>query len=180
MGYKRSGKDSLAARLVNAHGWARYAFADPMRAMLESLDPIVTLGGQRLRLSDVLAMHSGWDGAKERLPEVRRLMQALGTEAGRAILGEDVWVTTTMREVDRTPGPVVVTDVRFPNEAQAVVDRGGVLVRVLRPTLRRDDPHPSENSVDDVGADYTVVNDGTLDDLQAVADLIADDLTASP
>ncbi len=59
-----------------------------------------------------------------------------------------------------------VTDVRFPNEAQAIRAAGGLVIKVVRPSLGvPTDEHPSETSVDLVYADITIVNDGTLDDL---------------
>ncbi len=192
-GRKRSGKDTLAARLISHHGFTRVSFAEPMRKMLKAQDPIVDWVGDEVRtdpvhLTEVLGPDDDWETAKE-LPEVRRLMQALGTEGGRAILGENVWVDAAFRVVDEIPGPVVITDVRFPNEADAVQrwrryygdrfdqDRtDGLLVRVSRPGLPEDDIHPSETALDDRIANVRVINDGTIADLHRAADAIASQL----
>jgi len=181
-GRKRSGKDTLAARLISHHGFTRVSFAEPMRHMLKAQNPIVAAEpgwiGADLRLTDVLGPEDDWEVAKE-LPEVRRLLQALGTEAGRNILGENVWVDAAFRVVDEIPGPVVITDVRFPNELHYVEGwcgsgRYGLTVRVERPSLPPNtDLHPSETALDDAAFDYGVRNDGTVADLHVQADNIA-------
>lgn len=192
-GRKRSGKDTLAARLISHHGFTRVSFAEPMRKMLKAQDPIVDWVEDEVRtdpvhLTEVLGPDDDWETAKE-LPEVRRLLQALGTEGGRAILGENVWVDAAFRVVDEIPGPVVITDVRFPNEARAVQsweryygdrwdqDRtSGLLVRVTRPGLPEDDLHVSETALDDWSFPLHVPNTGTIADLHDVADAIVSNL----
>ncbi len=191
-GKKRSGKDTFAARLIEEHGFTQVRFADPLRAMLKAQNPIVAVREgaivsdysygewtdypgtpEGIHLSEVLGPEDDWETAKE-LPEVRRLMQALGTEAGRNILGENIWVNTALKMVEAIEGPVVITDARFPNEAELVTDIG-TLVRITRPSLGvPTDLHPSETALDDwwVDPDFDVVNDGTIADLHAHADRI--------
>ena len=64
-------------------------------------------------------------------PEVRRLLQVIGTEAGRDIHGIDVWVDMTFDAIQKLgpDQPVVLTDIRFANEAQRLRSHGGHLVR---------------------------------------------------
>lgn len=166
-GLARSGKDTAAEALV-ADGWERRAFADSLRSFMYQLNPIVLPAGTRLR-SVVNAY--GWETAKTSIPEVRELLQRCGTDAGRNVLGENVWVTATLGDLPELHRPsVVVTDVRFPNEADAIRDYGGVVVRIVRPgvTLIRDaegNVHPSETALDDYPIFHVVVNDGTPEDL---------------
>jgi len=170
-GRKRSGKDTFAARLVAEHGFTRVAFADPMREMALALDPYVDLQG--FRLSELIDAY-GWELAKEQFPEVRRTLQRLGTEAGRDVLGESLWVDAAMRKVDalRAAGtPVVVTDVRFPNEAEAIDGAGGYLLRVERPGLPEGDLHESETALDTwTQFDGVVGNNRDIADLERQAD----------
>ncbi|MCW2725871.1 MAG: hypothetical protein JWN35_2792 [Frankiales bacterium] len=185
IGLKRSGKDTYAARLVAEHGFTRLALADPMRDAALALDPIVNVydagdewgGIFTERLSEVVA-RVGWDRAKEEYPEVRRTLERLGTEVGRDIFGEDSWLGITDAKVSATPGPVVITDVRFPNEYEWIKRRGGVLVRVIRPgvTLAAE-PHSSEllaADLDGYPADRTVINGSTITDLHVHADDIVE------
>ena len=176
MGKKRAGKDVIAARLVEAHGFTRLAFADPMRAALLALDPIIpfvtapSAPFPPLRLG-VYVTCVGWEAAKEHV-EVRRLLQQYGTGI-RDYAGRDVWVDAMERNLHNTLGPVVISDVRFPNEAARISRLGGVLARVYRPDLVSTDTHISELALDDLQPDYGIVNDGTLDDLHRYADTLA-------
>lgn len=166
-GRKRSGKDSFAERLTTAHGFTRVAFADPMRELALALDPLISEGWRLSELVDAF----GWEGAKEN-PEVRRTLQRLGTEGGRKVLGENIWVDTAMTTAHAIGGPVVFTDVRFPNEAQAVKRAGGVVVRIERQGLPAGDLHSSETAMDDWLFDFIVHNDDTLDALHSEADRV--------
>jgi hypothetical protein len=60
---------------------------------------------------------------------------------------------------------VVISDCRFPNEAQAIKAQGGMIVRILRAGLTVDS-HPSEQLVESIPADFTIENNSTVDDLQ--------------
>ena len=176
-GRKRSGKDTFAEQLVKEHGFTRIAFADPLKAVARELDPVVDVHQatpyvvQRIRLSDVLGPDDDWETAKE-LPEVRRLLQALGV-AVREHIDSEVWVDAALVKAAAVPGPVVITDVRFPNEAERVRWDGGKVVRVNRPGLPQTDLHISETALDDLVADYVVGNGGTVADLHESADEVA-------
>lgn len=176
-GYARSGKDTAGRALVDL-GWERRSFADRLREFLLALDPIAHLGiYAHRRLSDVVA-DFGWETAKDNIPEVRALLQRCGTEAGRVVLGENVWVDATLRDLDPAQ-PVVITDVRFPNEAAAIQEAGGIVVRIERagvgPTVGADGTiHASETAMTTWPFDAVLRNDGTVAELRAAMwDLIA-------
>jgi hypothetical protein len=180
MGRARSGKDSVAARLMGHHNYSRVAFADPLRDMALALDPWVVSPGDSapLRLSQVVR-NVGWEQAKEYLPEVRRTLQALGQSVRD--VDPNFWLRLALDRVDSIAGPVVITDVRYPNEAQALRARGFLMVRVWRPrypavTVDAEGlaarQHVSETALDGYVPDVTVVNGGTLADLHARADLL--------
>lgn len=159
-GYAQAGKDTLGAILVAQHGFRRVAFADKLRAMALALDPIVgaAMFGETFRLSDLIDQ-GGWEEAK-RSPEVRRLLQRLGTEAGRDILGNDIWVNAALDQVnlDDPSERIVITDCRFLNEAQAIRRTGGYVVRIERPGIKAVNAHPSETALDGFDFDNVVLN----------------------
>lgn len=170
IGKKRAGKDSFAARLVSRHGFTRLGFADPLKAVLLELNPVVGPGEMPLSF---LVRRCGWEGAKDS-PEVRRLLQVLGT-AMRDKVSKMVWLEAAMRKVATTPGPVVISDVRFLNEADAIKAAGGYLVRITREGTGGD-RHVSETDLDGYPTEYTISNDGPLEALWAKADAIVADL----
>ena len=158
-GFARSGKDTTAAILVAEYGYTRVAFADGVRSMALSVDPL--LYGD-IRLSSVVRA-VGWEKAKDTIPEVRRLLQAIGTEGVRDHIGPDSWIIACKRIIDEIDGPVVVTDARFPNESSAIHSWGGTMVRIIR--LNDDGSefdsgvsrsHPSEASIPSLPTDFTI------------------------
>lgn len=182
MGKARSGKDTVAARLVAEYGYQRVAFADPLKEMALSVDPLIpTTDGIHVRLS-ALVRDAGWEYAKDRHPEVRRILQTVG----QSIRGYDLdyWVNVAMRGIAELTltnrGPVVVTDVRYPNEAEALRARGFTLVRVVRPNRpERLTPaedaarfHTSETALDDWNPDVLVFNGGSLAELTQRVDAL--------
>lgn len=111
------------------------------------------------------------------LMSVRELLQKLGTEAMRVGLHENVWVNALFTDFK---GDIhwVVTDMRFPNEMEAVKEKGGITIRVMRPKSRqmllmnattvidtRLIEHPSETALDDAEFDYEIINDGSIEEL---------------
>lgn len=165
-GYARSGKDT-AARVLE--GYQRVAFADTMREFLYRLNPVVGEDSRKasyVRVSDVIDS-VGWNGYKESYwgGEIRKLMQRLGTECGRQLMGEDVWVNAALDNL--SPGKYTVTDVRFVNEADAIKARGGKLIRIERPGIGPVNDHISETGLDDYpNFDAVIINDGSVSDLR--------------
>ena len=158
-GYARSGKDTVAELLVLNYGFKRMAFADGIRDALIALNPILHDGH---RLNEVVQMY-GWDVAKAK-DEVRRLLQVMGTEVGRKLIHEDVWVWRLFNQID-TDERIVIPDVRFPNEARMIKERGGEVWRINRHNHSAVNDHISERAMDNYMFDRVVYNDGTLDDL---------------
>lgn len=213
-GVSQSGKDTLARFLIDNHGYRRYGLADGVRAMAEAIDPTIAIpsGLWSTRPQDpvylsaagnivgctslsALVKRFGWDEIKTKLPEVRALLQRIGTEGGREFWGPDCWINRTWRLIEadflawrttakaHTTFSVVITDVRFANEsgglsqraAQLVLDRRVEsarcrLVRVTRPGYGTVNNHASEqyHALDNF-IDATIANDGALSDLAAKA-----------
>lgn len=122
----------------------------------------------------------------------RKLLQLLGTECGREIIHPNIWVNALFANYNLTTvigseGIIkehhpnwIITDVRFPNEAQAIKDRGGIVIRVERKPFNRaggmegnkqfseqikEDTHPSETALDDYEFDHVIDNNGSIEDL---------------
>lgn len=129
------------------------------------------------------------------LMSVREFLQRLGTEAIRNGIHTNAWVNslfadykpTLVRRFNPKPCPEyghiveqypnwIITDCRFPNEAQAIVERDGILIRVNRYTYEDNlydigasnilpKKHPSETSLDNWKFDYIIENNGTIEEL---------------
>lgn len=170
-GYATSGKDTVADILVEHRGFVKYAWADTLRLAAAALDPIVWVGmdGEYLRYNQAIES-LGYNEAKASYREVRQILQRIGTEVGRDLIDENVWVHATLRRIGREQpvgGNVVIADTRFPNEADAVRSLGADnrVVRVARTHVGPQSDHPSEISLDDYDFDFEILNSSDIDDL---------------
>lgn len=166
-GFARSGKDTIADYLVREHGYTRLAFADDMRDMLYAINPIVTYNDIDgfLRVKDFVDAN-GWDLAKVEYPEIRALLQRLGTDAGRKVLGDTIWTDALLAKARAIGGNIVIADVRFEDECEAVRVNGGKVIRVSRPGISSVNDHISDKRLPDAWVDYEIENGGSIEDLE--------------
>lgn len=174
-GFARSGKDEAANVLVEEYGFTRVAFADKLREVLYQLNPIIKYEGvqdQYTRgpwyVQEVIDTF-GWDGYKETGfgTEIRRLLQRLGTEAGRQTLWDTIWIDAALTNLPED-ARVVVSDARFFNEFEAVRARGGEVWRIERTGVGPANDHASEmEAIDYPHFEAVLKNDGTLEEFQA-------------
>ena len=101
---------------------------------------------------------------------VRDMLQKLGTDAIRDGLHPDAWVNALM--ADYRWQNWVITDCRFPNEAKAVKDNGGVVIRIERPGVGPVNSHPSETALDNWDFDYRIMNGSDLVSLRFTTEVI--------
>jgi hypothetical protein len=158
-GLKRVGKDTAGAVLVG-EGYVKVAFADPLKTMMISL---LTIRGASH--SEIIQMV---EGDLKEVPSdylsgrsARYAMQTLGTEWGREIMANDFWIDAFNNRIAllKAAGKkVVVTDVRFDNEADAVRAQGGLVVHIDRPRAGYLDPHKSEAPLMRLAEDMVLEN----------------------
>lgn len=118
---------------------------------------------------------------------VREFLQKLGTDALRDGLHPNVWVNalfgdyvpeklcsceTECRCMFKIPN-WIITDTRFQNEAIAIKNKGGIIIRVERPGVKAVNAHPSETSLDFWKFDYKILNNSDISDLkEKVSDIL--------
>jgi hypothetical protein len=186
-GAARAGKDSVADRLVERHGFTKISFAAPLKRILRAQDPI--LGhhpfrkGELVRLSEALANESE-DAIKQNFPEYRRLMENLGTEGIREE-DEDFFVKKALSQIrdESKDERYVFSDARLPNEVDGMrewtlADEIAEAWHIVRPSLVGPvgEQHASAVLHGNLGEDREVVNDSTLDDLCGIVDAIVEEL----
>lgn len=102
----------------------------------------------------------------------RWILQWLGTDLCRTMLSDQIWIEATIRGIEDSRAPrVVLTDVRFPNEAEELPARLSA-IRFQTLCLRVRDPkrppqdvltlHATERFVETLPVDAELVNDKTL------------------
>jgi hypothetical protein len=171
-GYAQTGKDTVAQHLVEHYGFTRIAFADPIREALYTLNPVILdipeLSGMRL---DWLVDKMGWEFVKQDSKQVREYLQRLGTEVARNQWDQNFWVDLAMKKANGIAN-VVITDVRFPNEYDAIKANGGQVWRINKTINQPVNDHPSEIALDEHSFDWHIPNYGTVEDLYTVIDSI--------
>jgi hypothetical protein len=177
-GKPSSGKDTVADWLVDNAGFVKVNMSAPIAELGAIVNPIVGRApgirgrlGKLERYNDVVARH-GFTDAKNH-PEVRKFLQNIGTGV-RDVVDGNVWadIAGQVIRVHLAAGrSVVLSGVRYPNEASVILDAGGTLVWVHRPGLVEDtnSGHDVENSISFSDFDFILNNGGTLDDLRAEA-----------
>lgn len=160
-GKSGSGKDTAAAYLVRELSFTRVAFADKLK---EAAREIFGFSWQQLHGAKRDEVDDYW----EMKPST--VLQLLGTECVRdgfanTPVGEDIWIKAALR--DRLRGiDYVFTDVRYPNEALALTNIGGRILRITRPEhASTRAPHASETAMDSYPCD-TIENIGSVVELE--------------
>lgn len=178
------GKHEVARILAESHGFRGVAIIDPIRDMLYELDPMLGNGLTLRMLVDDL----GWTTAtRHRLygPEVCRLLQSFECGVGQDMISATLWTdlaACACRELIDSGHPVVVTDIRRPEQAGMISRLGGTVVQVVRPVcdsgehVDRQDEHPNRAAAVPVRADRILCNDGDLALLRARVVELAENL----
>lgn len=143
-GFARAGKDEAAKVLVEEYGFTQVAFADKLREFLYAMNPLASDQNGWVTVQDVIDKY-GWDGYKETMygSEIRRLLQRLGTEAGRQTMWDTIWIDAAFVGLPEA-AKIVVSDARFFNEFDAIRARGGEVWRINREGVGPANSHASE------------------------------------
>jgi len=190
-----AGKDTAADYLVNTHGFRRDSFANTLKDAVACV-----FGWDRTLLEGRTAEARAWREQPDtwwstrlgRSITPRWVLQYWGTDVLRMNFHDDIWIASLENKMRKTTDDIVISDVRFPNEIQAIHNSGGIVVRIKRGKdpewfdsavsfnygpdgnstwslskmqLERMKIHASEYSWVGGNIDYTVYNDTTIDEL---------------
>lgn len=167
-GRARSGKDTFVLGLIKL-GYTRGAFADALKQVtaLVANEPLHNFTTDELK-----------EGYSEALGMTRRkALQNVG-KGMRDILRDDIWIQRLLSTWAAAGEiPFAISDVRYPNEARLIRERGGIVVNIERPGVGglsgEAALHESERPLPTELVDFTIVNDGTVEDLHRWAATIA-------
>jgi len=176
-----SGKTTFADILQRQYGFRIVRFASALKGMAATL--FAHLG---LREADALELITDPELKETPLPELggktpRYVMQTIGTEWGRNCMGKDFWVNVAMAKAESLMErgfSVVIDDCRFNNEADAIVQRGGDMIRIQRPGQIVTQLHASEGELNDFPVKLQIVNDSSVEYLEYRAEITVDALGA--
>ena len=135
-GFQGSGKDTIADYLQNIYGFKRDSFAATLK------DAVAAIFGWDRELLEGRTTESRqwretvdeWWANRLNMPDLtpRLVLQKWGTEVARKSWHDDTWIASLENKLNRAHNDIVITDVRFPNEIEAVRNAGGIVIRVVR------------------------------------------------
>lgn len=137
-GAKGVGKTSIAREICrqDIHNRCVLSFADPLRRMMSQLIPMSLMTDPKQKEEPI-----EWLGGKS----PRQLLQSLGTDWGRNMVSETIWIDAMRRLIsEQSSDVIIIDDCRFANEAQMVRDMGGVVILLHREGVNYTHEHVSE------------------------------------
>lgn len=203
MGFMGSGKDTVSDLMVAEKDLTKLSFADSLKDVVSTVfgwDRDM-LEGDTKESREFRNLVDEWWSDELDIPKFtpRKAMQLLGTELFREQFDADIWVKNSMRRASMNSTDVVFADVRFRNEAEAIREAGGTLIRVVRgnyPSWHTDalmasegdevakmymdgkypNVHRSEWDCLSVREDFLIRNEGSLRELNEEVRKIYDEL----
>ena len=136
VGFIGSGKDTAADYLVNSHGFRRDSFANTLKDAVSCV-----FGWDRTLLEGRTAASRQWRDQVDTwwaqrlgIPHLtpRWVLQYWGTDVLRKGFHDDIWIASLEHKMSKTTDDIVISDVRFPNEIQAIHNAGGAVYRICR------------------------------------------------
>lgn len=166
-GYARSGKDTCANLVLNSNNMTmlKLGFADSLRDFAYEINAY--LPELRMRYREVINIY-GYEEAKTEFPCVRRYLVNIGNGA-RLTISPEIWINAVEHRIKTTPVRLyLITDVRYPNEVDFILSRGGIVIYVTRPGIGPAN-EVEEKSIHEILTRYRinrVENLGNLDNLE--------------
>lgn len=179
-----SGKDTVADRLVQKHGFQRDSFAKSLKDAVASI-----FGWDREMLEGQTKESRQWREQPDKFwsekfnKEItpRWILQHFGTEVCRGTMLDSIWIDSF---VARYKGnATVISDTRFVNEIKIIRNQGGKIVLIKRgdvpsrEEMQASGAHQSEWDWIGCKFDYVIENDGTLDELYQKVDAVIQEIS---
>lgn len=189
MGYAGAGKDTVSAILRKNIAAQSLAFADKLRETASKLNPMLPIrttiddnpNSQTLLLDaqgksemclpylSLIAAAGDYDRAKRKFAYIRPMFVNIG-HGMREVFGESFWIEQTMKKIDSTTTDnaeyTIITDVRYANECEAIINRGGIIVYINRTGLEPANATEAESIT--FAMKYVTITIENQSDLQAL------------
>ena len=197
VGFLGSGKGTVGDILIQDKNYYRLSFADAVKDAVSVIFnwPREMLEGDSMESRAFRESTDGfWSERFGYAVTPRYMLQLMGTEAGRDVFHNDIWIYTLENRM-RGKEDVVIPDVRFPNEINFIKSKGGKVIRIKRGpepewyntalqdnnksvietpymSIKYPDIHFSEWAWIGQEFDHEIENDGTLSELKTKVNMI--------
>lgn len=167
-GIASCGKDSVADVLELKYGYCPGSFAGPLYDMVLAGLGISGLSEYWQNRENKKAPID-WLSTPDRPVSLRTILETLGTEWGRNMIQDDIWLRIADRRYGSSQIPVVFKDLRFENECEWIESKGGLVVHIMRTNYFSHDAtvvHSSNQPLQIKPSHVIIDNTGTLEDLE--------------
>lgn len=189
-GKPRAGKDTVASLLVRNFGFTRISFGDTLKDFVATAceidvnmfhdeklkDDFFTFTLEPEHIENMInLLNNNYvidEPTKDNLMQYayfrpktpRELLQLIGSDMFRDYVDSEIWIKLTTDKIMSTPGNIVISDARFPNERTAIEELGGKNILVLRPGFDTvGSTHAAENSLGEPeDYDFVFLNNSSL------------------
>lgn len=131
-----SGKDTAADYLVNFHGFRRDSFANTLKDAVANIFcwDRTLLEGRTKQAREWREQIDTWWAERLGMPTLtpRWVLQYWGTDVLRNHFHDDIWIASLENKLRKSTDDIVISDVRFPNEVEAIKRAGGKVIRIKR------------------------------------------------
>jgi hypothetical protein len=182
------GKDTMADYLVENYGFQKFSFATALKKIIAIITgwdiEFVNGTNSDLRPLRETLVHPVYNKT------CRQMLQYVGTDLLRNQLHSEIWLQIVKKDIENyvelcksrgQQARVVISDVRFPDEAALIISTGGMLFRIVKDnvadvTEKSKTLHISEKDFP-VEKEIIICNDGSIDEykqkiFQAVRELL--------
>lgn len=185
IGKAGAGKDTLGDYIKQNYNGVRYAFADPIKDITRKM---FLFDEEQLYGNKKEVIDERWGITP------RQSFQVIGTNImqlgiygympnmldkvpihGFWVYHFKLWYNDFISKPENKNKLIVITDVRFPHEAEMLRELNALLIKIERPDLNTDNKmyeHSSETSIDKITSDITIMNDSTIEELHQKMDAI--------
>lgn len=176
-GYAKTGKDAVGEMLrvgldnkvtldkisnnilcdddyLYATHWHIHKFTEPLKQVLYDLIPTKHYCEyEELKTKEIYPGVTG-----------REMLQFVGTEIGRKLY-PNIWVDLLIDSLNPN-SQAIITDVRFPNEVEAIKAKGGIIIRKMEPIGYKPMEHESESYIKELDYNFMIPWFDTMEELR--------------
>lgn len=171
-GHKFSGKSTVAKMLSEILGYETHSFADKLKDITCILSGCTRedLENYDFKENELVPDYLRPYCLNADKPTYRAFLQHFGSEVMRGI-NNNIWIDCTLSNCGKD---AIISDCRFPNEAKAIKERGGIVIKVVRDGVATGDTHQSETKIDEIEPDYVFFNNKSLKELRGSVSAIVE------
>ena len=172
IGPKGSGKSTLANIIQQKYNFELMSFASVVKdisSIIFGYDRELLEGETKESRIWRETIDKDWSKLLNKDITPRITLQIIGTEFGRKILGQNIWIEVLKNKISKNKNKnIIISDIRYENEAQFIRDNKGILIRVSKSNLEFNlsETHSSEMELYNIKEDHSIENNGTIEQLE--------------